>query len=82
MEKVRRIGFGEQNFIFDTIKNTHTVSYFSKQSIINLSSNQDQLNIFKNKYYNEFSEELIINGKPNPASVLVHYTGKGNDVTS
>jgi hypothetical protein len=79
-EKVRRIGFGEQNFIFDNLKHTHTISYFPKQSIINLSTNHIRLNIFKNRYYNEFSEELIIDNKLNQASVLVHCTGPGNDV--
>lgn len=79
-EKVRRLGFGEQNFIFDTMKNTHKIVYFPKKYVIRLDFTPDQFEALKHKYNNEFSADLIVNNQPNPESVLVHYTGEGNDV--
>ena len=79
-EKIRRLGFGEQNFIFDTINDTHKIVYFPKKYIIRLDFTSEELKDLKQKYNYEFTDELIINGKPNPESILVHYTGEGHDI--
>jgi hypothetical protein len=72
--------FGDQTFTYDRLKNTHTIKFFPKQSIVRLRNNHRSMANIKKRYFEEFSEDLFFGTKLNPATVLIHYSGDTNDV--
>ena len=72
--------YGEQNFIYDNFKQSHSIKYFPKELVIKLSNDPILLDKLKQRYKKECSEELYIDGRISPSAVLVHYAGEGNDL--
>jgi hypothetical protein len=75
-----RIGYGEQNYIYDNIKRTHTITYFPKESLGKLSKDPIMMTKLINRYKTGVGEDLLIDGKINPKIALVNFSGAENDV--
>jgi hypothetical protein len=75
-----RLGYGEQNYIYDRISKTHNVVFFPKESLGKLSKDPIMMQKLINRYKTGVGEDLIINGKINPKIALVNFSGADNDV--
>lgn len=69
---------GEQNFVFDNLKKSHKIKTIPKEKVVKINSELEELLI--DLYARRIGGELLIDGKPNPRTILVHYADTGSQI--
>jgi hypothetical protein len=72
---------GEQNFIYHNLIKSHSIKFFPKEYVVKYDGRNDFMESQKQLYSKRVGGELLVNGNLNPRTVLVHFSGVGNDVS-
>jgi hypothetical protein len=71
--------FGEQRFIWQHLKKTHNIIHWPKEYIVKYDPFPGFMDGQSELYRSRVGGELIIDGKLNNRTVLVHFSGPNND---
>ena len=71
--------FGEQRFIWNNLRKTHTVKWFPLEYFVRYDPKR--IDTLKKSYSNIVGGNLFENGKLNPRTVIVHFSGLDNNIS-
>lgn len=68
---------GEQNFVYDNLRKSHRIKIIPKETVVKINSDLEKL--LMSLYAKRIGGDLLVDGKPNPRTILVHYANTGNE---